>query len=95
MDKIKELISSLSVPGHSFKAGVPASSETFAAMQSNSTILWNAVLSCWVHDCQRFRTTQATKYPVIQHNFPGVNYLSLHFHNYIITPNHKNFFSQK
>jgi len=72
MERIKELISSLSVPAHSSKAGAPASSQAFAAMQSSSTIFWNVVLSSSVYDCQCFRTTEATKYPVIQHNFPGV-----------------------
>jgi len=73
MDRIKALISSLSVPAHSPKAGAPASSQAFAAMHSSFTVLWNVVLSCWVQECQHFRTTQATKNPVIQHNFPGVN----------------------
>jgi hypothetical protein len=66
-------MSSLSVPAHSSKAGAPASSQALAALQSSSTIFWNVVLSSWVYDCQHFRTTQATKYPVIPHNFPGVN----------------------
>jgi len=69
MDRIKELIS-LSVPEHSPKAGVPASSQASAAMQLTSTILWNVALSCWVHDCQHFRNNTKNQIPGDSVEFP-------------------------